>query len=217
MWLKIKICKIFWFVFIIFEIKEIKALDPFCFNTNLQQIGCSCNIPILKSEQCFNGIASLSCLFHKNSTKNYIDNALISLNKMDNYCWSQFYFENVHQLNSYLFNKLIFSSTDNNIYIRFKNIQKIKEYSFKISNLIDLKLTIEVDSPFVIIEKFSFSSINAKLIVFKNVRNLSLYTSIFQASSINTIQVQFSNFSSFISDSKFGTLKNLVIGIFQIK
>ena len=52
---------------------------------------------------------------------------------------------------------------------------------------------------------------------FKNVRNLSLYTSIFQASSINTIQVQFSNFSSFISDSKFGTLKNLIIGIFQIK
>lgn len=205
-------------LFLIFTVKTNAEVtkSATCFNRDLEKIGCSCNSPIYYTKTCTNGIVGLECSFKNDTSINYMSEVVSSLNEMTDYCWFKLYFKNVLELDTYSFARLAFASqgNDNFIYLKFKNILRINEYALESIDSVnndDIKLIIEIDSPHTEMSKYSLSKIRAEQFTFKNIRNLILFTSLFESSTIKTIQIEYSNVTKFIRDSKFEEIDNLII------
>ena len=113
-----------------------------CNSFYLNEFGCQCfSETTINNFLCSNTINQLNCIFkenvYTNKTQfvNYYDYVIedLIMNDEDNYCWSQFLFENVHKISSNSLSNLKFSSNRNqlNVLIWFRNVLEVDSYAFQ--------------------------------------------------------------------------------------
>ena len=133
----------FWIFTFLLGLAELRDHDESnCNSYNLNELGCKCfTETTINNFVCSNTINQLNCLFkenaHSNKTQNvnYYDYVIedLIINDEDNYCWSQFYFENVQKISSNSLANLKFSANRNqvNIFIWFRNVVEVDSFAFQ--------------------------------------------------------------------------------------